>query len=223
MTLEQERHFREHGYLPLRRALEEAILRPVRAHVLDELKRQKIWAGGRTLSRRMQGVPAFQQIGMLGQSMRYPGLKEKLMSAPLVSAMRELAGARLVPEPEAQLLLSLPGQGAWTLAGLNWHRDIGHGKLGHLPGVQAFVLIADVAPGGGATLALAGSHRITRYRSLRPGGGREMHVDESKLPVVEMAGRAGDVYLMDLRLLHTPSLNATKDVRMMATIRYFVL
>jgi hypothetical protein len=35
-----------------------------------------------------------------------------------------------------------------------------------------------------------------------------------------MSGRAGDVYLMDMRLLHTPSINSTNKVRMMATVRY---
>lgn len=37
--------------------------------------------------------------------------------------------------------------------------------------------------------------------------------------VVEMSGRAGDVYLMDMRLLHTPSINATRQMRLMATTR----
>jgi hypothetical protein len=32
---------------------------------------------------------------------------------------------------------------------------------------------------------------------------------------------SGDVFLMDLRLLHTPSVNATKNERMMATARCF--
>jgi hypothetical protein len=41
------------------------------------------------------------------------------------------------------------------------------------------------------------------------------------LTLVEMAGRAGDVYLMDMRVLHTPSLNATRNLRMMATTRFF--
>jgi ectoine hydroxylase-related dioxygenase (phytanoyl-CoA dioxygenase family) len=34
-----------------------------------------------------------------------------------------------------------------------------------------------------------------------------------------MCGRAGDVFLMDMRVLHTPSVNATKQPRMMATTR----
>lgn len=41
------------------------------------------------------------------------------------------------------------------------------------------------------------------------------------IDIIEMSGRAGDVFLMDLRVLHTPSVNSTKNVRMMATTRFF--
>lgn len=145
------------------------------------------------------------------------------MSQSLLSVAHELAGTRLVPEQRAQLLLSLPDQGAWTLEGLNWHRDITPDKLDQSPGIQAFVLIDDVSPNGGATLTLAGSHRIARYRSVAHDTGRVMQVDGEALTVVEMSGRAGDTYLMDMRLIHTPSINATRRVRMMATMRYFVM
>ena len=47
-------------------------------------------------------------------------------------------------------------------------------------------------------------------------------LDEYGLSIIEMSGKAGDVYLMDMRLLHTPSINATKNIRMMATARFFV-
>lgn len=36
-----------------------------------------------------------------------------------------------------------------------------------------------------------------------------------------MSGRAGDVFLMDLRAPHTPSVNSTKNVQLMATTRFF--
>jgi hypothetical protein len=42
------------------------------------------------------------------------------------------------------------------------------------------------------------------------------------LELIGMCGGAGDVILMDQRLLHTPSVNATDHVRMMATARYFL-
>jgi ectoine hydroxylase-related dioxygenase (phytanoyl-CoA dioxygenase family) len=50
----------------------------------------------------------------------------------------------------------------------------------------------------------------------------ERNLHELGIAIVEMPGRAGDVYLMDMRLLHTPSINATKNVRMMATTRFLL-
>lgn len=100
--------------------------------------------------------------------------------------------------------------------------------MDHVPGVQAFFLVDDVAPHGGATLALAGSHK------LRQGGQRSLsHLREAlksdvsledtlrafDLKVLEMSGQAGDVYLMDMRTLHTPAINDSNKIRMMATCR----
>jgi hypothetical protein len=44
--------------------------------------------------------------------------------------------------------------------------------------------------------------------------------EETSIQIVELSGRAGDVYLMDLRVLHSPSINASRNIRMMATNRY---
>nr|PZN69585.1 MAG: hypothetical protein DIU62_02200 [Pseudomonadota bacterium] len=93
--------------------------------------------------------------------------------------------------------------------------------MDHVPGVQAFFLVDDVAPHGGATLALAGSHK------LRQGGQRSLsHLREAlksdvsledtlrafDLKVLEMSGQAGDVYLMDMRMLpRRPSTTRTRS------------
>jgi hypothetical protein len=144
VTPEQKAHFHDQGFLVLREAVKEQAVKSVKAHVLQELKKQGVWSGGRALSSRMKGLPPFQQIAVLGRSIHHPALKDKLLSQSLVSGIHELAGARLVPEQDAKLLLSLPRQGAWTLEGLNWHRDISQSKVRRLPGVQAFILIDDV-------------------------------------------------------------------------------
>jgi ectoine hydroxylase-related dioxygenase (phytanoyl-CoA dioxygenase family) len=115
-----------------------------------------------------------------------------------------------------------------TLQGLNWHRDIAQSKLCAIPGVQAFVLLDDLSPHGGATLALAGSQRLQMpsggmqsiARLIKDGSDGTVVVDGIRLSILEMTGKAGDVYLMDMRVIHTPSINAGRNVRMMATMRY---
>ncbi|MET0332719.1 MAG: phytanoyl-CoA dioxygenase family protein, partial [Rhizobacter sp.] len=181
-------------------------------------------------SKALKDLPFFQQIARLSTLVRLPGLHAALMTRELVEAMTSLAGGALHPS-DTQLLLSLPHQGTWTLDGLNWHVDIAPTARNRQPGIQAFVLIDDVAPRGGATLALAGSHRAEARRGaqaaqlrelLRTPTSRQGQLRDLGLAVVEMSGRSGDVFLMDLRVLHTPSINATKDLRMMATARYFL-
>lgn len=228
MTPEQRSFFRERGYLFLRGALTKGQVRPIKDHILDELKRQKIWSSGKSLSASVKEMPAFQQIAKLSGSIKQHDLQARLVTQDMLSAIASLAEARVVPA-QSQLLISLPDQGGWTLNGLNWHTDISSSHPNRPPGIQAFVLIDDVKAKGGATLALAGSHlpesqrESSRIREmLRRCGDMESELRSGNLSVVEMSGQAGDAYLMDMRLLHTPSINSTRHVRMMATVRYFL-
>lgn len=108
------------------------------------------------------------------------------------------------------------------------------------------MLIDHVLPHGGAALAIAGSHGLpyekgvakkNSHQVLRQSekfallfGGRIDHadsyfepqdIDGTEVFIVEMSGRAGDVYLMDMRILHSPSINTKKKMRMMITSRFF--
>ncbi|MGQ9427669.1 phytanoyl-CoA dioxygenase family protein [Gilvimarinus sp. F26214L] len=230
MTPKQKSSFLENGWLYIPGALAKRVVHPVKAHVQNELKRQNIWSTGRTLSRKFKDIPVFQQTGKLGQLINYPKLNEKLISEELYSDMCQLAGTSLSGQ-EGKLLISLPHQVDWSLEGLSWHRDISKSQLSGIPGVQAFVLLDNLSVKGGATLALAGSHRIKSQSQAKQiisrltgdGFDGRVNVDGIELSLIEMAGRAGDVYLMDMRLLHTPSINSTKNVRMMATARYFAV
>lgn len=204
--------FEEQGYLRLPGFHPRARVDRVRKALLRELERRKIWDGARPLSKTIQKLPAFQQIARISGALEIAELHETLVTPDLLARVTALAGGAVLSAQEAQLLVSLPHQGAWTLQGLNWHVDVS--TRDRLPGVQAFFLIDDVAPHGGATLALAGSHRRERQVALLEAA--------AGTGVVEMAGRAGDVFLMDMRVLHTPSINATGHVRMMATARFFI-
>ena len=224
--------FQAHGYLLLNSFHPRQRMLAIKRHILDELKRLKVWGPGKGLCSPIQSLPMFQQIGRLSAMVKVPGLHDALMTPELLAGVACLAGRTLPANDGTQLLLSPPLQGTWTLERLNWHVDVTARPPDRLPGVQAFVLIDDVAPHGGATLVLAGSHRIHAQKnglsSLRellknaPPPSLETRLEELGVSIVEMSGRAGDVYLMDMRLLHTPSVNATKHPRMMATSRFIL-
>lgn len=202
----------------------------IRGKLLDEFKRLSSQRGGQGSASSLQKLPVFQQIGKLSALVKVPGLHETLANAELIDYITRLGGRAPSSIQETQLLLSPPNQGTSTLENLNWHVDIAANPKGPLPGIQAFFLIDDVAPGGGATLALAGSHRVdtqgmptsSQLREvLKTPGDLKGNLHQLGIEIIEMSGRAGDVFLMDLRVLHTPSVNSTKNVRMMATTRFF--
>ena len=228
MTPLQTELFSHQGYLQLQGFHPKGRMAPVRQQLLLELKRisgnTRSWGTLRTL-------PVFQQIAKLSASATVPGLHETLMSAELVDLVGRLAGRAPSTVQPTRLLLSPPQQGAWSLQGLNWHVDVRAGAADPIPGIQAFFLLEDVAPRGGATLALAGSHRLGTDGMPSPAALRGVlghsqnlvqDLQREGIPLVEMSGRAGDVFLMDMRVLHTPSINSTRHPRMMATCRCLI-
>lgn len=229
--------FGETGLASLRGYLPSKLVGAARAVIDAELTRQKIKVGGKYSAAKLKDVPLFQQSGLLSQLVKMGEELPRLFPAELLTTMCALADAKLkAMHPYPQLLLSLPRKEEWSLHQLNWHLDLKVPKKDHVSGVQAFVLIDDVEPHGGATLALAGSHRL---HYVKPGENAHGILREEaefvttpekylearsiqgvRIQIVEMSGKAGDVFLMDLRVLHTPSSNARKKLRMMATNRF---
>lgn len=230
MSQVQTSFFIDSGYQRLEGFHSKRQVAGIRRKLLDECKRLNSQRGGQGSASSLQKLPVFQQIGKLSALVKVPGLHEALSTPQLIDLITRLGGRTPSVIQETQLLLSPSNQGASTLEGLSWHVDIAANPKGPLPGIQAFFLIDDVAPGGGATLALAGSHRVdtqgmptsSRLREvLKTPGDLKCNLHELGIEIIEMSGRAGDVFLMDLRVLHAPSVNSTKNVRMMATTRFF--
>jgi ectoine hydroxylase-related dioxygenase (phytanoyl-CoA dioxygenase family) len=221
-----QQFFEKQGYLLLGGAVSHAQLAPVRDHVSRELKR--IGARSRQLPKALSGLPPFQQIVKLSGLVHLPDLAKKVVSPTINAAVAALTQARVV-STQGQLLVSPPHQGDWRLDGLNWHTDISLTRREHSMAIQAFILLNDVEKCGGGTLILAGSHLARRDEAaegpirdaLRRGAAGIADLARYHLSVVELVGKAGDVYLMDMRVLHTPSINSTQRFRMVATVRFF--
>jgi hypothetical protein len=99
--------------------------------------------------------------------------------------------------------------------------------------IKLFALMADHEPGGGATLALAGSHLLVddytnTLRETQHGAGKERwgrflretglmgEIERGDMTrVVEMTGRAGDVYMTHIHTFHCASPNARRQPRLM--------
>lgn len=133
----------------------------------------------------------------------------------------------------------------WRVPHKSWHFDVPvWGSRDTFPGVRLFALLEPVESHGGATLAVAGSHRLAQQAAQDAGGPHPLSSAELRrsfmrssawmrellsggaepertvrlvagphtergieLQVVELTGEAGDVFTMDLRLLHAASAN----------------
>ena len=175
---------------------------------------------------------------------------EALVPADLIAGLDTLAGARMGTAGglhRPQLLWTLPNADAWTLPAILWHTDVPRAEEPGCPGVQVFSFLAPVAPGAGGTLVAAGSHRLlndqgelrskdikARLRVLPPfarlmdpahpgrpaGPGPFGEADGAPIEVVELTGDPGDLWLMDMRALHTAAPNASPEPRVMMTWRF---
>lgn len=178
---------------------------------------------------------------------KHPDIEALLDEPSLLAAVNTLLGGcapdrTLFPRP--QLLFTLPNADTWTVP-TGWHADFPRLASGRRPGLQLFACLDTVEPRGGGTLVVAGSHlllnegrviktkEITRllrreafFQALFSDGPERPHLNhpgktgDVTLELVELTGAPGDVYLMDLRVLHAATPNASAHPRIMATHRF---
>ena len=235
------------GFLPedLVAPAREAVLRAVsRSEAGAELLRNGEWQLGSLA--RDGDVAAGSNLAKGAKRAR--ALRE-VFNAALRQAIQSLLGGCALSTfaNVPSLLFTLPNAREWTVPRSIWHVDLPRLPLSGVPGVQAFAFLDDVPPGGGGTLVVAGSHRLLndsgfvrskhvkralkrepwfrdlfsrhsedRLRFMERGG----RIGDVEVQVAELHGKAGDVALTDIRLLHTLAPNTSDTPRMMATQRY---
>ena len=105
------------------------------------------------------------------------------------------------PSPWGALLLTFPAAGPWFLPNQSWHMDLQiavDAASEKNPGVQVFAILEPLADRGGATIALAGSHRLVRHIARQPeliGEGRSKDITNA---VKRAAPSLRDLWSRDL-------------------------
>lgn len=147
-------------------------------------------------------------LGKLHRNPEFPCL----MGEQLSDLVAQLVGSpvALLP-PGQQILFSLPGEEAWSIPHDVWHTDMPRFPEAAAPGLQAFALLDDLEPGGGATLAVAGSHRLLNdvgaltsrevKQRLRHEHFFETLFDPRRPPMTALEGVAGHAGNVDLRVV----------------------
>jgi len=135
----------------------------------------------------------------------------------------------------------------WEIPSNIWHTDVQRAKSLGIPGIQIFVFLDQVKSRSGGTLLVEGTHRLLnnhahmsskRFKQLLK---REPYfnnlmdnqkpnlnsllteydqVDGVPVKVTELTGQPGEVFVADLRLLHTLSDNTSSQTRIMMTQRF---
>jgi hypothetical protein len=249
-TIERE-NFAVHGLIKRRNFLPLEKLANARKVIFQHLEQAGIWCNGRwSLDKYPQSTEPAAGMELLKPLWRHQTMIA-LVSGEVAAAASALVDERPVfpMDRHPALLFTLPNATTWTLPHKNWHLDMPRLPEGGVPGVQIFACLETVETGGGGTLAVTGSHRLlnegVRISSadLRKRLNQERyfadlmtnqtddrlrfmcevgHVGDVELKVAEMVGEPGDVYFMDLRMLHTISPNTRQIPRIMLTQRYLL-
>ena len=243
---EHKRTLEAQGLLKLEGFVPKVQVTMARDLIFDVAEKHGLFSAGswRRSDRRFSAAKPFRAaINALNHADYFPNL----ISEGVMQIACDLLGEAVAPLPPGQqILFTLPSTVSWSVPNDVWHIDIP--RLGNLgaPGLQVFIFLDDVEPKGGGTLVLSGSHRLLNtsrvmrskevkralrtepyFRNLFDSERAPLNrledtvglVDGVKLEVIELTGASGDVYLMDLRTLHTPAPNCSNTARLMMTCR----
>ena len=250
LSPEQREEFAERGVLRLPGLLSDDAVRRAREAALEPLTRLGLWRDG---GWRLDALPrpVYPSTGLKTSKAignKRPEIEALLEDPALLAAVDALLEGRRFDRnifKRPQVLFTLPNIDVWRLPE-GWHADGPRLASGQSPGVQLFACLDHVAPQGGGTMVVAGSHRLmngegrflrardltaglkreTFFRELFAGRGSlddglpKARIGNVPVEVVECVGEPGDGYLIDLRTLHTGSPNASDRPRMMVTHRF---
>lgn len=251
-TAIERENFAVHGLIKRRNFLAPEKLANARHVIFEQLGQAGLCANGRwSLDQSPQVTAPVGGMALVKPLNRHQALIE-LTSGEAPAAASALVDERPVfpMDQRPALLFTLPNATTWILPHQNWHLDLPRLPGGDIPGVQIFAFLEKVEAGGGGTLAVTGSHRLLNQKGVRLRSAdlrkqlkreryfaelmadktadrlrfmREVgHVGNVALQVVELTGEPGDVYFMDLRVLHTAAPNTRPIPRLMLTQRYLL-
>ena len=250
LSAEQKTLFEEDGIIKLPDFLPMAVVEPAVKSAFEVFAEAGIWAENQWLLDHLPPTNQPAAGSDLVKGTKNLRATRNLVTPGVLELMKALSNGEELNQfnDKMQLLFTRPNATSWTVPATIWHLDTPRLPSGSRPGVQMFTFLNQVEPSGGGTLVVAGSHRLlndnTFIRSkdvkkrlkTKPFFkdllnkhcpdreqlmARREVVEDIPLRIVEMTGQPGDIYLTDLRILHTLANNALKVPRVMATQRFF--
>jgi len=243
--------FQSHGLIRCEKFLPAAKVACARSAVLQHFERKGLRRNGAWTARKGSPTANADFTKRLRMALQDDQRILALTAEEIQSVVETLLDGHIAYPmlPYPHLLFTLPNAETWAVSHDAWHLDMPRLANPGIPGVQIFTFLERVLPGGGGTLVVTGSHHLLNKKSkissrelkkrlqkepyfaaLMAKGtpDRQRFLDEPgyvadvALQVVELHGEPGDVYFMDLRLLHTVAPNASATPRVMLTQRYLL-
>ena len=164
LSSEQREEFAERGVLRLPGLLSDDAVRRAREAALEPLARLGLWRDGGwrldALPRPVYPATGLKTSKAIGN--KRPEIEALLEEPALLAAVDALLEGRRFDRnifKRPQVLFTLPNIDVWRLPE-GWHADGPRLASGESPGVQLFACLDHVAPQGGGTMVVAGSHRL---------------------------------------------------------------
>lgn len=245
---QQHEAFAARGVLRLERLLPESAWRPARERVRALLESMGLMRDGRWQRSRSDTAVCRHAISGI-KALQRSGIFDALVTPPVREAAGAVLGRAhcVTAMRNVQALFTPPDAVRWMVPSAMWHVDMPRLTQPGVSGVQMFSFVEPAPPGGGATLVVAGSHRflndgrriaskdlkraLARHQQYfcdllskaftdRDRFLRREQVGDVEVQVVELHGMPGDVYFVDMGVLHTVAPNASSGPRVMATQRF---
>lgn len=247
MKLDQEQiqEFTERGILRLKNFIPAGIADEAQQIALEKLN--KFHQNGKWNYESVQDLSFPKANKVFNKELGSLKPFKSLLTSDLLEVISQLMGEDAIPWMKFQSLISVPDTSKWEVPATTWHLDLPQIPNTGLQGIQMFGFLTEVRPGGGGTLAVAGSHRqLDELSHFKPKALRSVLKKQAffrnlwskeypnrtslmeetlsdkggSVQVVEMHGKPTDVYLMDLRILHTVAPNSRDTPRIMLTQRF---
>ena len=154
LTAEQHDEFRTTGLLRLDAAFPPAAAETMCDRLWEFLAERYAIDHGERSTWTVEKPTGFQAV-------THSGVFQAVGGDPLSTALDSLFGVDRWVRPRwwGRPLVTFPGPERWLLPAREWHFDFMPASAGHRP-VQFFAFVNEARPGGGGTLALAGSYRL---------------------------------------------------------------